>query len=323
MPSANVPNAGRAVPAVAVQRLPSLAVVLAAAAIAHAAQPETRPSAAALAGAGPSQIPAAAAPTSGEFKPFVFLHAGDPEIGSPELAGTAARFASLAQRAEAHGAAFVLCSGDVTHDSSPEQWEAVRHALRQFKVPVYMVPGNHDFDSARARADFRREIGREHYVLTTNNCAFICANSNLLPSEQGRLWATDAGMPGALASESRDHRKWIEDTLRASQQRGRTHLFLVLHHPMVDRPPVAGRFAELATATGVRAVLCGHRHVTAEFRGQGFEVFITPGTAKLKNRDPERDKLGLGYRVFKVSRDRIEQEFVPLSQEVAPARPVR
>jgi serine/threonine-protein phosphatase CPPED1 len=259
-----------------------------------------------------------ATPAPGEFKPFVFLHAGDPEIGSPDLAGTAARFASLARRADAHGAAFVIVSGDVTHDSSAEQWEAVRKALRQFKVPVHMVPGNHDFESARKRADFRREIGAEHYVFTHNDCDFVCANSNLLPCEQGRLWASDADLPGDARAESRAHRKWIEEALRESQQRRRTHRFLVLHHPLVEQPPVAGRMAELLTETGVQAVLCGHRHVTAEFSGKGFVVYLTPGTAKLKSRDPVRDRLGLGYRVFKGSRDQIEQEFVPLSSEIAP-----
>jgi 3',5'-cyclic AMP phosphodiesterase CpdA len=257
-------------------------------------------------------LPAQPAPATNEFKPFVFLHAGDPEIGSPDLAETTARFASLARRAETHGASFVVCSGDVTHDSTPEQWEAIRKTLSQFKVPVFMVPGNHDFETASRRADYRRQFGPEHFVLRTNNCEFIFANSNLLPYDNGRLWATEAGLKGSLAGESKAEQKWLEDTLRASRQHNPTHLFLVLHYPVADTPPVTGKLADLLTETGVKAVLCGHRHVTAEYSGKGFEVFLTPGTAKLKDRDPEKDKLGLGYRCFKVYQDKIEQEFIPL-----------
>jgi serine/threonine-protein phosphatase CPPED1 len=262
--------------------------------------------------APPANLQAAA----GDFKPFVFLHAGDPEIGSPDLAETISRFSGLAQRAEAHGASFVICSGDVTHDSTPEQWEAIRKALRQFKAPVYMVPGNHDFEDAARRADYKREVGPEFFVLRTNNCEFIFANSNLLPYENGRLWATETSLTNEFAEESKSQQKWIEDSLRASQKHGNTHTFLVLHHPIAEAPPVTGKFADLISETGVKTVLCGHRHVTAELKGKGFDVYITPGTAKLKNRDPEKDKLGLGYRVFKVFQDRIEQEFIPLSKEV-------
>lgn len=239
---------------------------------------------------------AAAAPPPGEhneatFEPFVFIHAGDPELGSPDLKGTAERFALLGRRARALGAAFVLVAGDVTHDSSAEQLAAFDAALKAFAMPVKVVRGNHDTADV-----FRKRFGEDHYVFTYRNCDFVCLNSDLL------------GSSGPDASrEGRAQWAWLEEALARSRREGRTHVFLMMHHPGAG----GAKMSALLAKYGVKVVLCGHTHTTEERPGDGFVTYVTPGTAKF------RDKGGLGYRVFRIHRDRVEQAFVPLEKEVA------
>jgi len=224
-----------------------------------------------------------------EFQPFVFVHAGDPELGKPDVESTAARLALLGQRANKIGAALVIVAGDLTHGSIPKEVKAFEDALKQFTMPVKVVPGNHDTPEM-----FEKHFGKDHYVFTHNNCDFICMNSNrpISPSADPRRepqW------------------KWLEEALTDARRQHRTHVFVVLHHPMANRSPLG----DLLARHHVTAVLAGHLHTTTEIPCTGFTIYVAPGTARF------RDRNGLGYRVFKVYADRFEQEFVPLESEGA------
>jgi len=223
----------------------------------------------------------------GEPQPFVFVHTGDPELGKPDVASTAERFALLAQRANTIGAELVVIPGDLVHGSTPEELEAFDDVLRQFKMPVKAVPGNHD------RPDlFEKRFGADHYVFTHNNSDFICLNSNRFL--------------GAADPRQDPQRKWLEEALAEAQSQKRTHVFVVMHHPIAKDPPLRALLAKYPVA----AVLCGHLHTTQEFACDGVPIYVSPGTARF------RDDKGFAYRVFKVYPDRVEQEVVPLDREV-------
>jgi len=222
-----------------------------------------------------------------EFKPFVFILTGDPELGKPDVKSTAERFALLPKRASAIKASLVVIPGDMTHDDTDEEWKIIEDTLKQFTMPVKMVPGNHDKPES-----FAKHIGEDHYVFTLNNCDFVCLNTNLV---------------GSSSKKAKAQLAWFEKALKDARERRRTHTFVVMHHPVANDEPIRG----LLVKYGVKVVLAGHRHMTEEIRGKGFVTYIAPGTARF------RDEGGLGYRVFKVYQDRVEQEFVPLEKEVA------
>jgi len=89
-------------------------------------------------------------------------------------------------------------------------------------------------------------------------------------------------------------------------ERGRTHTFVVMHDPAACDASMRALLARHR----VTVVLCGHLHKTQELARDGFTIYVSPGTAKF------RDGNGLGYRIFRVGRDRVDQEFVPLEKEV-------
>lgn len=77
-------------------------------------------------------------PCGGQFQPFTFIHAGDPQMGKigtiQEVKG---RFVQLARRANELHPAFVLIAGDlVDTGDNAAQLAARDEALREFRVPV-------------------------------------------------------------------------------------------------------------------------------------------------------------------------------------------
>lgn len=69
--------------------------------------------------------------------------------------------------------AFVLIAGDLTQDQNSEQLSAFDKILSRFKVPVRLVPGNHEYSLDK----YKQKYGDDYYVFTFNNCDFICLNS--------------------------------------------------------------------------------------------------------------------------------------------------
>jgi 3',5'-cyclic AMP phosphodiesterase CpdA len=210
--------------------------------------------------------------TTNAFAPFVFIHAGDTELGSPDLPGTVKRYNLLPARAAAAGTELVVIAGDLIHDNDAEHWQAFTDGLKLFKMPVHVVPGNHDDP-----ATFRKLFGPPNRVFTHNNCDFVCLDSNLLS-------------PSVVS--------WLEDSLKASRAAGRTHIFVLMHHP----PEGNADLDRLFRKYGVEAVLCGHLHKTGKSVHDGYVIYWVSGTAKA------RDANGLRYNVFCVTAKGIEQE---------------
>lgn len=251
-----------------------------------------------MAGCHPHETPGiAAAPVAPErprFAPFVFLQAGDPQIGGwTSIEDTKDRFVQFARVANRLGPAVVVVVGDLVNDGPHEkELAAFDEALAEFRVPVRLIPGNHD-----DIATYRRNYGRDHYSFTLNNCEFVCLNSNLMTG----LWS------GAEKRREADEQwQWLEETLHRCRQEGRTHIFVVMHHPPATLPAATPRLDALFRQYDVRVVLSGHIHRTEEVSYRGYTTFTVAGTGWAA------DRRGFGYRLFHVYEDRVEQEYIRL-----------
>jgi predicted MPP superfamily phosphohydrolase len=265
--------------------------------------------------AGPPSSQPAAGPAASA--PFVFIHTSDPELGPPDLPGTAKRLEQLAERANRIGAAFVLITGDLVRNGNHKaQLKALDDALKRFNMPVKAVPGNHDDLPA-----FRKRFGPEDGVFTYDNCVFVCLDSNDL--SPARLSWLEQSLKSACqeptAREGPPSRREGPPSAREGPFRqtpsaaARAHLFVAMHHP----PEGDKRLDELFVRYGVEAVLCGHVHKTGQIPHQGYTTYFVSGTAKV------RDGNGLRYRIFTVHPDRIEQQSVLLESPVEKVGPSR
>jgi 3',5'-cyclic AMP phosphodiesterase CpdA len=237
----------------------------------------------------PASAPAsrpAGASTRSAFEPFVMVLTGDPELGSPDLPGTARRLMLLVERANALKAELLVIPGDLLHDPDrPAQVQALDAALKALKVPVLAVAGNHD-----DQAMIAKRFGGPYHADWFRGCLFLCLNSELAGEAHKQQMA------------------WLTGQLKQARLDRPAHLFVVVH-----KPPVKGdELDRLLNEYGVKTVLAGHVHTTFRRQQGGYMLHVVSGTAKV------RDKLGLRYSVFKVQADRVEQESVLLEPATRP-----
>lgn len=118
-----------------------------------------------------------------------FHQAANPDVGATLKASIDA-INALAQQP-----AFVVHTGDVTHLSTPEQFQTAKDLLSTLKAPLIVLPGEHDFIGANHTrffdvfpADAKRstwrswDAGGVHYVLLIN--VFDFEKMGLLGSDQ-------------------------------------------------------------------------------------------------------------------------------------------
>jgi 3',5'-cyclic AMP phosphodiesterase CpdA len=125
-----------------------------------------------------------AQPAEAAAAPFSFVQISDSHIGfarpeNPDVAGTL-RKAVDAINALPQAPAFVVHTGDVTHLSKPEQFDAAKQILGTLKAPLVVLPGEHDvigspkaFFDAFGRGDapdgwFAFDQGGMHFVSLVN-----------------------------------------------------------------------------------------------------------------------------------------------------------
>ena len=240
---------------------------------------------------------------SDEFQPFVFLHFGDPQIGMKwhgSVAKQITRFADAISQANELKPAFVVIAGDLTHQRKPAQWAAFDAELSKLEVPVMLTAGNHDMHDQADREDYVKRCGKDYYAITYSNCTFLVINSMLFKK------------PFAKGQAAADQWTFIERTLAEAEKKGRTHVFISLHHPPTPgRSDVPDRLMTLAKKHGVRVFLAGHTHKNkvVEPKDGTPSIYVTSGTNAVF-------KMGKGadhrYRIIRVYKDRVEQTSVHL-----------
>jgi len=258
---------------------------------------------------GPAQ---ATTPPAQVFEPFIFIHASDPHMGL--TTGANRRFAELARQVNTLKPAFVLVAGDMTHGLTERKMTTLEAALKQFKVPVRFVPGNHDVRDHERLQTWRRRYGKDYYVFTHNNCDFICLNSMTL-SRDSRFFKN---RDDRFQAEVKAQWAWLEKTLASSKAARRDHVFILLHvppfvksqgerHKYTNMPAAARkRLLTLAHKFGVHVLLAGHVHKTKEIRTGDLTIYTVGGTYR------PIDLRSYGYRVFEVSKDTVTQRYVRL-----------
>lgn len=177
--------------------------------------------------------------------------------------------------AEENGAEFVLLCGDLAHHGTPEQHEYVADILRGFEndtgIPVFVVPGNHDYYHDTTPADFKvlyADFGYDEALAADSETASYTAD---LPGDY-RLIAIDSNDPGD-DGDGIDRRllDWIAGQADIAVKEGKTPVAM-MHHSLLDPIPYAEilmkdfivrdheKIAELFADHGIRYVFTGHEH---------------------------------------------------------------
>ncbi len=185
---------------------------------------------------------------------------------------------------------FVLVTGDLVGDE-PDAYERLDQLLASLNVPVYCLPGNHDFPAAMSQILCTGWVQRVRYVAVGGwQCVLLDSS---FPNEPG----------GHLARCELD----LLDTVLATNTD--LHTLVCLHHnpvptctPWMDTIMLRNGdalFAVLDRYPQVRAVVWGHIHSEYASRRGALQLLGTPATCvqfKPHAPEPQVDDLAPGYR---------------------------
>lgn len=206
--------------------------------------------------------------------------------------------AVLARIQEKHPAPdFILATGDLVGDD-PDAYDRLRELLKPLGVPVYCLPGNHDFPAVMGQVLRGGPVRKERY-LVAGNWQFVLLDSSFPGTPDGHL------AYGELA---------LLDTVLVTHPE--LHTLVCLHHnpvptdtPWLDTMTVGNGealFAVLDRYPQVRAVAWGHIHGEFDARRGSVRLLGTPATCmqfKPKVPEPQVDDLPPGYRWFEFHPD--------------------
>ncbi|WP_374428290.1 phosphodiesterase [Ideonella dechloratans] len=195
--------------------------------------------------------------------------------------------AALLQQAVASVAALdpapdlVLLTGDLVDSGHPAEYTRLRALLAPLRLPMRLLPGNHD-----DRAALREAFPEQPWAAEGPFAQWV------LDQPQGgstlRLIGLDTVIPGRPGGMlCRERLDWLADTLAQAPRRP---TLLALHHPPLHtglqemdgmnlgegREALAGL---LGRHPQVQALLCGHLHRHIHGQLAGVPVIVAPGTA--------------------------------------------
>jgi hypothetical protein len=176
---------------------------------------------------------------------------------------------------------FVMSVGDLieggrTPEASRKQWDDFDRYAKQFGMPFFFCPGNHDADNEPKANVWKERLGRAYYHFVYKNCLFLILNSNDLPTAGGRL-ANGIG---------KDQIAYVEKTLKENDKVRWTFVFL--HHPLWaarDVPATNWLDVEKLLAGRKHNAFCGHVHVFRKFLRNGtsyYQLATTGGSSAMR-----------------------------------------
>ena len=205
---------------------------------------------------------------------------------------------------------FVVITGDFIHDhTDSSQWAEFDRitALIKRQIPVYMVPGNHEYSVNPTEEEFmhyKKIIGDDKFSFNHRKNLFIGINSNLLKTGSHRL--------------EKEQYEWLENELKNAG--GIRNIVVFAHHPFfakdADEPdtysniPLVKRkkYFELFSRFGVKAVFAGHFHKNSIGDYEGVDMITTSAVGKQLGNDQS------GFRIVKVTQDSIFSEYYSLEE---------
>ena len=205
-----------------------------------------------------------------------WLHIGDLHITEAGLDNDRdlRRIVDLANAVPPGSLDFALLPGDVADDGTPEQFGLVADAVRPLRLPLHILPGDHDFKPRNLDA-FHRVLGARPlpYVETVKGvrCLFLDVVS--------------AGSGGPDFRMDEEQLDWVEREVAAAAGRSE-HVAVFMHTYPADLRAGAEGLGRLLRHPAVLCVDMGHTHYN-ELAQDGATVFMaTRSTGQIEEGPP-------------------------------------
>jgi len=213
-----------------------------------------------------------------------FVHLTDTHMNAPDKDGPFAKF-RLADKVEQTfrrvretgvAPAFVLITGDLSHEGDAEDYAHIRKLLDEgsklIGAPVYVVLGNHDHRSAFREGYLGEEASEQpyYYSVTIDGLRLIGLNSQVPGQHNGTI--------------DEEQLVWLKQELRTSAPKG---TIVAIHHPLLNIGGALGdhlltnraEVGQALSGTDVIGVMAGHVHSNNIGSYHGIVNVAAAGTA--------------------------------------------
>lgn len=185
----------------------------------------------------------------------------------------------------------ILLSGDLSQDGTELAYIRIASLLKDFNVPIYCIPGNHDDGKIMAKIYPRETVSAQKHVVLNH----------------WHIILLDTQKPGAVEGHlDRSQLNYLQHCLQAYPEH---HAIIVFHHPPLSvgcawLDPIGLSNADdfwqvVAAYPKAELVLFGHVHQAVESEKQGVKCYSCPSTfAQFKKNSKEfkLEHLSPGYR---------------------------
>lgn len=242
--------------------------------------------------------------TEREESSFTFVQLCDTQLGMGGYEHDVKTFQQAVQQINALHPDFVVICGDLVHNPTDSSYTDFKKIKAGFTMPCYCAPGNHDVGNIPSDASlryYRKTIGQDYYEFNNKGYSFVVTNS--------QLWKTN------IEKESDKHDKWFKKVVQTKKKNPQ---FVIGHYPLFTvspneeegyfNLPLAKRqeLLDLFSKNNVIAYLFGHTHQTVMHTVGKMQLVSGETTSKNFDQNP------LGFRVWEVAPDRVQQHFVAL-----------
>lgn len=189
---------------------------------------------------------------------------------------------------------FCVLPGDNADDGSSEQYALIRSVTQRLKLPLHVIPGDHDF-KPRNLENFYAGLGARNLPygasIGGHRCIFLDAVSHGDGGPDFHLGEAQLG--------------WLAHELDAAGASGEPAVVFVHAYP-ADFPRDRGTFAKLLFAHRVRLVDMGHTHYN-ELANDGATVYATTRSTG------QIEEGSVGFSLVTIQAGIVNWRFKPLS----------
>ncbi len=180
---------------------------------------------------------------------------------------------------------FVILSGDVTEFGSDEELALAKRILDSLRLPLYVVPGNHDSNWSESGANsFRKVFGGEMFFFEHKGFQFIGTTSgpNMRMS------------PGQIP---RENLVWMDSVFKANPDASKP-LIAINHYPLDSSLNNWYEAIDRLKTRNVQLATCGHGHNNKLYDWEGIPGVMVRSNLRAK------DAVG-GYNILTISKDSV------------------
>jgi len=212
---------------------------------------------------------------------FKFAHVTDTHVGGSTGASDLQQ--TVEDINQQNDLDFVILSGDVTEFGSEKELMEAKAILNKLKIPVYVIPGNHDSKwSESGNNDFVRIFGNEYFSFEKNGFLFIGT-------------ASGPNMRMAPGLVPREQLVFLDSKLKGMKDPKQPIIF-INHYPLDESLSNWYEVIDLLKTRNIQVSLLGHGHNNKLFNFEGITGVM--GRSNLR----AKEEIG-GYNLVTVTQD--------------------